>query len=137
PFDLDLGTVVFDLTYNNITLGSGSGTDTRLVPGYNEITLKGVLVRQEGEVNLNKMGTLFSNYINGIETPVVAVGKSTTQSDGTEISWLSKGLQALQLRVPFKPSNGPISPIKSIDIGDLALQFSPDTAWNPSADVDR
>ncbi|ESK92921.1 hypothetical protein Moror_8994 [Moniliophthora roreri MCA 2997] len=134
PFDLDLGTVVFDLTYDNITLGSGNGTNTKLVPGQNEITLKGVLVRQEGEVNLKKMGTLFSNYINGIETSVIAVGKSTTQNDGTEISWLSKGLQALQLRVPFKPSNGPINPIKSIDIGDLALQFSPDTAWSPSAD---
>ncbi|PSS30972.1 hypothetical protein PHLCEN_2v2497 [Hermanssonia centrifuga] len=79
------------------------------------------------------MGELFTQYINGENSDVIAIGKSTLQNDGTVISWLSKGLQALNLHVPFKPRE-PISPIKSITIGDFALAFDPGTSWTPSAE---
>ena len=87
--------------------------------------------KQSGDADLKKMGTLFSNYLNGDESPVIAVGQSTLQNDGTEISWLSQGLKSLQLQVPFK-SEKPINPIQAIDIGDLALAFTKDTAWSPA-----
>ncbi|KAF9264250.1 hypothetical protein L218DRAFT_258531 [Marasmius fiardii PR-910] len=132
PFSLNLGTVVFDLMYDGILLGTGTGTNTMIQPGPdNVVTLKGVLQKQTGQAELTKVGTLFSNYLNGVESPVVAIGKSTLQDDGTEISWLSKGLQALQLEVPFKAQQ-PINPIKEIDIGDLALAFTKDTPWSPA-----
>ncbi|KAL0580357.1 hypothetical protein V5O48_000210 [Marasmius crinis-equi] len=132
PFSLNLGTVVFDLNYDGIHLGSGTGKNTEIKPGPdNVVTLDGVLQKQTGAEDLGKLGTLFSNYLNGIPSDVRAVGQSTLQNDGTEISWLSKGLKSLELQVPFKPEQA-INPIRSIDIGELALAFTKDTPWSPA-----
>jgi hypothetical protein len=57
---------------------------------------------------------------------------STLQNDNTSISWLSEGLQALRLNVPFK-SPTPINPIRSISIGSLSLAFSEALPWAPVA----
>jgi len=103
------------------------------VPGLNNITLSGVLVPQTTTANLAAVSQLFTNYINFESSPVIAVGKSTMQPDGSQISWLSQGLQSLQLTVPFKP-NAPINPIRSIQIGSMALAFTPETAWSPRTD---
>lgn len=100
--------------------------------GLNNITLKGVLEPVQNPADLAKVSVLFTNYLNGDSSRVVASGKSTLQDDGTVIQWLSDGLQALQLDVPFK-SFVPIDPIRTIDIGNLALAFSPETPWAPGA----
>ena len=88
---------------------------------------------QYGTQNLSEISQLFTNYINGDNSPVIASGQSTVQNDGTEISWLSIALQALHLTVPFKPL-APLNPIRTIDIDELGLGFTPDTAWTPSAE---
>ncbi|KAF7971549.1 hypothetical protein HWV62_20870 [Athelia sp. TMB] len=94
-FALDLSTVNFALAYGSIALGVGTGTDTRIAPGNNSITLSGTLVPQYGAQNLSEIGQLFTNYINGDNPAVLAMRLSTTQADGTQISWLSIALQAL------------------------------------------
>ncbi|KAF5389363.1 hypothetical protein D9757_004389 [Collybiopsis confluens] len=134
PFSLNLGTVEFDLSYKDVFLGTGTGTNTVITgAAQNDITLSGVLVPQSGASNLAVVSELFTNYLNGDNSTVVATGKSTLQSDGTAIPWLSEGLQALHLNVPFVLQSGAIAPIKSIDIGNLALAFSQATPWAPSA----
>ncbi|KAG1761975.1 hypothetical protein EDD22DRAFT_893760 [Suillus occidentalis] len=133
PFTLGLGTVVFDLVYQNVYLGTGTGYNTNIVPGPNNITLKGILVPQTTPANLAAVSQLFTNYINFESSPVIAIGKSTLQPDGSQISWLSQGVQSLQLTVPFKSST-PINPIRSIQIGSMALAFTPETAWTPRTD---
>ncbi|KDQ57731.1 hypothetical protein JAAARDRAFT_69819 [Jaapia argillacea MUCL 33604] len=131
PFALGLGTVVFDLSYKNVYIGTGTGYNTQLTPGDNNITLSGVLVPHTDPSELAVVSELFSNYLNGVASPVIATGKSTLQSDNIAISWLSQGLQSLQLTVPFKSLSGAIAPIKSISIGDMSLAFTPQTAWSP------
>ncbi|KAG2131418.1 uncharacterized protein EDB93DRAFT_1255529 [Suillus bovinus] len=133
PFTLGLGTVVFDLVYQNVYLGTGTGFNTNIVPGPNNITLSGILVPQTTPANLAAVSQLFTNYINFESSPVIAMGKSTLQLDGSQISWLSQGLESLQLTVPFK-STTPINPIRSIQIGSMALAFTPETAWTPRTD---
>ncbi|KAJ3850500.1 hypothetical protein EV368DRAFT_84496 [Lentinula lateritia] len=134
PFSLNLGTVVFDLSYKDVYLGTGSGSNTVITgAAKNDITLSGTLVPQNGDNNLAVVSELFTNYLNGNSSDVIATGKSTLQTDGTAISWLSQGLEALQLHVPFVSLSGAISPIKSIDIGELALEFAEETPWAPSA----
>ena len=80
------------------------------------------------------LGQLFTQYINSETSPVVAQGLSTVQNDNRSISWLSEGVQALRLDVPFK-SPSPINPIQSIDlnIGGLSLMFSEAQPWAPIA----
>ncbi|EJD03283.1 uncharacterized protein FOMMEDRAFT_168292 [Fomitiporia mediterranea MF3/22] len=138
PFKVDLGTVVFDLTYNNTFLGSGTGLNSAIQPGPNDITLNGVLVKQNTSDALASLSSLFTAYLNGDSSPVIAIGRSAAQPDGTIISWLSDGIKALRLNVPFKnpDSNGPLGPIKSITIGDMALAFNQDTPWAPVANTE-
>jgi hypothetical protein len=81
---------------------------------------------------LVQVSQLFTNYLNGVVSPVIATGVSTLQNDGSTVSWLSSGLQALNLSVPLV-SPTPIDPIRAITIGDFALVFSEDTPWAPSA----
>lgn len=102
-------------------------------PGNNNLTLSGVLVPQTKASDLAAVSQLFTNFLNHETSPVLATGKSTIQSDGTAISWLSQGIESLTLTVPFQ-SAAPINPIRSIDIGSLALTFAPENAWNPRAD---
>lgn len=70
-----------------------------------------------------------------MSSPVLATGVSTLQADGAPVAWLSKGLQALQLVVPFQ-SLVPIDPIKGIEIGELGLVFSERDPWAPVARSD-
>ena len=60
---------------------------------------------------------------------------STLQDDGSSVSWLSQGLQQLQLSVPFKAPSA-INPIRTISIGDLALQFNSQDPWTPADESD-
>lgn len=100
-------------------------------PGNNTISLAGTLVPQTDPNNLALVSELFTNYLNSVESPVIATGVSTIQADGSIISWLSQGLQALHLTVPFKPLV-PINPIQSISIGDLGLRFTEENPWSPT-----
>ncbi|KAF7298203.1 hypothetical protein HMN09_01042200 [Mycena chlorophos] len=131
-FNLNLGTVVFALSYKNVSLGLGTSTDTIIAPGNNTVTLKGVLVEQNNTNDLAIVSELFTNYLNSEVSPVIATGQSTIQSDGSEISWLSSGLQALELTVPLVPPT-PINPINTITIGSFDLDFSDENPWAPTA----
>lgn len=96
-----------------------------------------MLVPHNSSTELATVSTLFTSYLNGETSPVVAVGQSAKQSDGSLVSWLTAGVQALQLNVPFKnpDSNGPLGPIKSISIGDMSLAFSESNPWAPVANT--
>ncbi|KAI0035854.1 hypothetical protein K488DRAFT_76325 [Vararia minispora EC-137] len=131
PFQLSLGTIVFNLTYNGVYLGQGTQENTQIKPGNNTVTLSGVLVPHNGSASdLQTVSQLFTNYLNSDLSNVLATGVSTLQPDGSEISWLSQGLQALTLQVPFVPKT-PINPIQAISIGDFDLNFTAPTAWAP------
>ncbi|KIL68938.1 hypothetical protein M378DRAFT_21838 [Amanita muscaria Koide BX008] len=132
PFTLDLGTVLFKLQYQNVFLGVGTGKNVKLVKGTNSLSISGYLVRQDTEADLTILSNLFTNYLNGGSTPILVIGQSSVQDDGTSVSWLSSGLQALTLTVPFAPLT-PVDPIKSITIGELALDFNAQTPWAPIA----
>ncbi|KAI0305626.1 hypothetical protein B0F90DRAFT_1815219 [Multifurca ochricompacta] len=133
PFQLNLGTVVFDIFYDNVYLGQGIGTNTSIAPGPNDIALTGRLVPHNGsEAELATVGQLFTQYINDDTSPLIVQGVSTLQNDNTSISWLSEGLQALRLNLPFK-SPAPINTIRSINIDNLSLAFSEAQPWAPVA----
>ncbi|RPD54538.1 hypothetical protein L226DRAFT_261326 [Lentinus tigrinus ALCF2SS1-7] len=115
----------------NVNLGTGSGANTVIKPGSNAVTLDGRLVPQTGTDALATTFELFTKYLNGEQADVVATGKSSIQADGRAVSWLSAGLTALELHVPFVAPGGAVSPIKAITIGDMSLEFSTHAPWAP------
>lgn len=135
PFTIDLGTIVFNLKYQGVHLGQGSSTGVVVQPGENNVTLTGIMVHHTDSSDLLQIGKLFTAYLNGESSPVIAQGVSTVQSDGRRISWLSDGISALSLEVPLK-SPSPINSIQSIEIGHLNLRFTDETAWAPKTSTD-
>jgi hypothetical protein len=140
PFRIDLETAIFNLNYNGVFIGQGTSSNTQLIPGNNTISLTGRLIpHYNSQSELVTLRELFTNFINRKETPVSATGFSTTQSAGQVIGWLSKGLQSLQLNVPFKPLST-LDPIQAINIGYFNRLFSEDAPYSPlttRADIPR
>ncbi|KAF7308834.1 hypothetical protein MKEN_01083300 [Mycena kentingensis (nom. inval.)] len=110
PFKLNLGTIVFALTYKGVDLGLGTSNNPIIAPGNNIITLKGVLQNHTDSNELAALSELFTNYLNS---------KETHHRNGA-------GLQALNLNVPLAPPS-PINPIRAISIGNFDLAFSDET----------
>lgn len=138
PFDIQLGDVAFDLSYEGVYLGRGTGTGVSLAAmGPTSVQLNGTIIPHINDTAaLTTLGVLFSAYVSNDVTPVSAQGVYTRQSDGSDIAWLSQGIQALNLSVPLK-SPVRIDPIQSIDIGYLNLSFSEATEWAPVTNSDN
>ena len=138
-FSVGLGTVVFDLSYKGVFLGRGtSPSATSIVPGDdNDVTLDGTLVPHTGnDTALALVSELFTQYLNGQPSDVLATGVSSVQPDGSAVGWLSAGLGALALHVPLQPPGGQaIAPIKAIEIEELGLAFSAGSPWAPVANA--
>ena len=133
PFGVQIGTLNVDLFYKGMYLGPASTTNLNVTAGVNVISLSGRLVPHlNNQTELDLLGELFTGYINGETLPTIARGVSATQMDGSRVEWLSQGIQALEIQVPLKAPQ-PIEPIKGINIGSLALIFSPETSYNPTA----
>ncbi|TFK44582.1 hypothetical protein BDQ12DRAFT_661303 [Crucibulum laeve] len=126
-------TELFALSYKDVPLGVGTSMNTNIVNGTNTITLAGTLQPHTSASDLVIVSELFTNYLNGQSSQVIAKGLSTLQADNSTISWLSEGLQALVLDVPFK-SSIPIDPIRTITIGSLGLAFDKQSPWTPNAE---
>lgn len=133
PFGVQLGTLDLGLYYQGLFLGPASTSNLNVSTGRNVITLNGRLVpHNDNATALDLLGKLFTGYINGETLPTQARGVSVRQADGQKIGWLSTGISALELAVPLK-APAPINPIKSISIGSLALVYTPETAYDPTA----
>ncbi|EPQ29604.1 uncharacterized protein PFL1_02823 [Pseudozyma flocculosa PF-1] len=133
PFGVEIGTLAVDLYYKGMYLGPASTSNLNVTAGTNIITLSGRLIpHNTNQTELDLLGELFTGYINGQTLPTEARGVSATQADGSKVAWLSEGITALTIAVPLKAPE-PISPIKSITIGSLALVYTPETAFSPTA----
>ncbi|TDL25981.1 hypothetical protein BD410DRAFT_895443 [Rickenella mellea] len=136
PFQIDLGTIVFNLTYKDVFMGTGTGYTQELDRGINAIALNGTLIPHTDKTELAVLSELFTQYLNGQSSPVLAEGHASLLKDNTTVSWLSQGLQNLTLNVPFKAPSA-INPIKSIDIGYLNLSFTDASAWSPLSNTNE
>ena len=137
PFGFQLGTLNIELYNEGLLLGPGFSTNVNITPGVNIIDLKGRLLSYStNQSALNQLGNVFTNFINGEVTPTYAQGKSVVLSNGQTVGWLSKGIQALNIYVPFQ-SPYLINPIKSIVIKQFNLTYESDSdPYSPTASSD-
>jgi len=101
PFALELGTLILSLSYEGVYLGNGTVPNANLSAGYNNVTLGVVFVPQTTASDVAVVSQLIANFLNNQASPILATGNSTTQSDGTTISWLSQGVESLTMTIPF------------------------------------
>ncbi|WFD26547.1 hypothetical protein MNAN1_001530 [Malassezia nana] len=127
PFGIQLGVLTTELSYKGVVLGPGYSENLNMTPGVNIVTLKGRLISHEqNQTELEIIGELFTQYLNYDISPVIARGVSVSPPEGYPTTWLSEGIKALTIHVPFQ-SPYPLNPIKSITIKQFNLTYGPDS----------
>ncbi|KAL9935874.1 hypothetical protein V8E36_005451 [Tilletia maclaganii] len=131
PFGVEIGNLNLDLFYDGLYLGPGSSSNVNITPGVNVIQLDGRLVPYtDNATALKQLSTLFTAYLNNEIIPASAKGVSTTTASGETISWLSRGIKALDIKVPIQAPE-PINPIQGINIDYLSLIYNQSEPWRP------
>ncbi|KAI8149170.1 hypothetical protein BJV82DRAFT_209695 [Fennellomyces sp. T-0311] len=129
---VQLGTIALDIGYEGVRLGQVKSEDVTLKKGDNELMLKGVLVPQSNEQDLEKIGVLFSNYVGGKTSKTSASGISCAPDGTNSISWLSEGFKSVHLGVSLGLDK-PLDIIKGVRLGYLDLNFNDIRPYAPVA----
>ncbi|KAI9321449.1 hypothetical protein BX666DRAFT_2129623 [Dichotomocladium elegans] len=130
PIGVELGTIVLQVSYDGVMLGQVASEKVNLVEGANELLLKGTLVPQTDQNNLNKMGVLFSNYIAGIKSNTTAIGLSCSPDGVHAVGWLSEGFTSVRLTVGLGLDK-PLDILHKLDMGYLDMVFDAATPYAP------
>ncbi|KAF9436047.1 hypothetical protein BGZ76_004958 [Entomortierella beljakovae] len=132
PIGMNLGTITLDIDFETAALGRVVAKNCTLIGGQDMIlNLEGTLVRQTDPVHLQELSLLISNYLAGIVTVASAKGISVFPDGVNAVSYLTKAIQAMTMKVPLV-SPTPLNVIQSLDIKDMSLTVTPETAWNPT-----
>ncbi|KAI9255982.1 hypothetical protein BY458DRAFT_558480 [Sporodiniella umbellata] len=130
PIGVQLGTIQLQIGYQGADLGMVTAQDITLQKGDNNILLKGILKKQTDQASLDKVSTLFSNYVAGKISPTSATGISCSPDGVHPVTWLSEGFKTVQLNVGLAAA-APLKVIKQVNMGLLDLAFDPNNAYAP------
>ncbi|KAI8054134.1 hypothetical protein BDF22DRAFT_457578 [Syncephalis plumigaleata] len=130
-FGMELGQLTFDIFYKDVRIVTANATEVNLVPGVNDLAMKGRMIPQARSEDLAVVGTMFSDYMNGRSSDMKVVGVAVRPTaDSKPISWLQAGFNGLTLNVKLdSKEDGRL--IQSLDLGPLEMKFSPANAWAP------
>jgi hypothetical protein len=130
-FGIELGQLTFDIFYKDVKIVTANATDVNLVPGVNDLAMKGRMIPQSRSEDLVVVGKMFSDYINGRSSDMKVVGVAVRPTpDSKPISWLQAGFNGLTLNVKLdSKEDGRL--IKNLGLGPLEMKFSTANAWTP------
>jgi hypothetical protein len=134
PIGVQLGTISLAIGYDGISLGNVKAENVNLQKGDNNILLKGTLVPQNDTTALDKIGTLFSNYVSGKISNTSATGISAAPDGVNPIGWLSQGFQTVKLNVALGAAQ-PLKIISAVNMGYLDLKFDAANPYSPIANA--
>ena len=130
PIGVQLGTIALGIAYDGVGLGTVTSDNVVLQKGDNNILLKGTLVPHNDTASLDKVGTLFSNYVSGVISNTSATGISAAPDGVHPIDWLSQGFQSVKLNVALGATE-PLKIINAVSMGYLDLKFDPSNPYGP------
>ncbi|KAF9285775.1 hypothetical protein BGZ68_003559 [Mortierella alpina] len=131
PIGLDLGTIAFDLFFNDTYLGQVESKNAVLVgDSASTLALEGVLIRHTNQTDLDKVSILMSNYLAGNASMTLGKGVFVKPDGVNTVSWLSAGILGLTLNVPLKPPTA-LNIISDINIKDMGMVFDPAKPYQP------
>lgn len=93
-----------------------------------DLPLVGRLIEQTSDSGLETLSQVFTDFIHGKSSDVTVNGDFAGPSS---VSWLNEGIKELSLQTTL-PARGVLDVIKSIDLNELKLLFTDDTAFSPS-----
>ncbi|KAG0342717.1 hypothetical protein BG000_002062 [Podila horticola] len=133
PIGVELGTVVLDISYQNVRLGQVRAAGASLKgQSLSVLNLTGVMEPQSTPEGLAKVSELFSAYIAGKASQTTAKGVAVLPDGNNRVNWLSAGLEAMVLNVKLQ-SPVPLNIIKSIALGPMGMNFTGTSDYAPIA----
>ncbi|KAI9322513.1 hypothetical protein BX666DRAFT_2128544 [Dichotomocladium elegans] len=115
----------FNAYYGDVLLGPLASDGTANFPpqAAAKLNMRGRLLRQSSQHGLDAVNKVFSNYLQGKDTPLTIVGDYGSGPKG-QVGWLTKGFKAIKIENVILP--GPKTPptlIPSIKMQDLQIDF--------------
>ncbi|KAF9417140.1 hypothetical protein BGZ94_010027 [Podila epigama] len=133
PIGVTLGTVVLDISYQNIRLGQVRASGASLQGQSQSIlNLTGIMEPQTTPEGLAKVSELFSAYIAGKASETTAKGVAVLPDGVNRVNWLSAGLESMVLNVKLQ-SPVPLNIIQSIGLGPMGMNFTGTDDYAPIA----
>ncbi|KAG0088387.1 hypothetical protein BGZ92_006241 [Podila epicladia] len=133
PIGVELGTVVLDISYQNVRLGQVRAAGASLKgQSLSVLNLTGIMEPQSTPEGLAKVSELFSAYIAGKASQTTAKGVAVLPDGNNRVNWLSAGLEAMVLNVKLQ-SPVPLNIIKSIALGPMGMNFTGTSDYAPIA----
>lgn len=125
---ISLDGITFQNFYKSTHLGpaSSAGTFNLLPQASFELALVGRLIPQDEQSGLDDVSQIFTDFIHGKNSDVLVQGDAAKP----DVSWLSTGLKSLSIATVL-PSQGQLEVLTAIDLHELTLRFTPDTAFAP------
>lgn len=124
PISVQIGSVGFDMSYDDAFIGSAEAANVFVRSGPNVMQLTGELVPPT-DVNATHYSQLFTNYLTGKESDVVCTGTGlivTRRGNTTNVSWLDQAVKSMRMVATLPPS--PKSLINDVSFEQLAMDFS-------------
>jgi hypothetical protein len=124
-----LSSIGFQNYIGSTNLGPASSEQAFTMPPKSsfDLPLVGRLIPQNTTDGLNTVSQVFTNFIHGQSSEVTVNGIS---AGPTDVTWLNEGIKALSLTTTL-PAQGVLDVIKSIQLDELKLVFTDDTAYAP------
>ncbi|KAG0238768.1 hypothetical protein BGW42_002634 [Actinomortierella wolfii] len=131
PIGITLGTVVLDISYQNVVLGQVKATGAALKgKSQSVLNLTGIMAPQTSPEALNVVSGLFSQYIAGNVSVTSAKGVSVLPDGTNEVPWLSSALKSMTLNVKLQSPTA-LNIIKSIELGPMGMNWTGVDAYAP------
>lgn len=124
---IELNTAKLSLFFQGTRIGQAQANDLTLAPeSVTPITLAGQLVRQTSQTDLDNLGILFSNFLQGQNLSLTAQGMEvdTPYQNNGRVAWLSDAFSTLQLDVTLEGKIYEV--IFAVSILDLELELVKD-----------
>ncbi|KAJ9081907.1 hypothetical protein DSO57_1009898 [Entomophthora muscae] len=123
---LSTGAVNYAMEYSGLQVSLVQTNDLHLVPGANVMKLKGRMLPQHTDENLEIVSEFISKFLQGKTLDLKVRGLGVQPA----VSWLNDAISHHLVVVPFK-NNVPNDFVKDIVISSLSTEFTPETAYSP------
>ncbi|KAJ1923184.1 hypothetical protein IWQ60_006039 [Tieghemiomyces parasiticus] len=136
PIGVSLGRLQMDVMYGDTYVGPVEVANAVVQPGDTELTMEGRMIPQIDEADLERMSDLMTRFVGGQELATEARGVAVMPDGVHPVGWLTEGIRGMVMQVGLKMPNQ-MDFIRGIDIQEMDMDISPETAYNPLTSSNR
>ncbi|CAG8617670.1 5406_t:CDS:1 [Funneliformis mosseae] len=130
PLCMELGNLTLQVLAGDTVLLNVTSNYFYLVPNENTLILSGIAQMPTSDVEKLMFLSVIEAYLSNKPINATAKGVSTSLNGGP-VDWLEAAVASLTLHTEVGGADKPPQLITSVDLGQMSMQFTPETAFSP------